>query len=151
MAGTVAAGPSGPYNASKHAQLALSRSLTVELGGRGIRVHTINPGFVHTPGFPNRDRFGRRLRPLVAEPDQVAEAIEKTATDLGAPGRDDQYGWGLVNAAAAVNYDPSTPVMNGKKSLLPVRPSSTATYVRLSFAPGASSETMLTPGKSPLA
>ena len=75
VAGTVAAGPSGPYNASKHAQLAFSRSLTVELGGRGIRVHTINPGFVHTPGFPNRDRFGRRLRPLVAEPDQVAEAV----------------------------------------------------------------------------
>jgi serine protease len=52
-------------------------------------------------------------------PDQVEEAIEKTATDLGPPGRDDQYGWGLVNAAAAVNYDPSAPVMNG--TLLDVR------------------------------
>jgi hypothetical protein len=45
-------------------------------------------------------------------PDQVEEAIERTATDLGPPGRDDQYGWGLVNAAAAVNYDPTAPVTN---------------------------------------
>jgi short-subunit dehydrogenase len=75
VAGTVAAGHSGPYSASKHAQLAFSRSLAVELADRGIRVHTVNPGFVHTPGFPNRDRFGRRLRSLVAEPDQVAKAV----------------------------------------------------------------------------
>jgi serine protease len=44
-------------------------------------------------------------------PDRVQEAIERTATDLGSPGRDDQYGFGLVNAAAAVNYDPSLPTM----------------------------------------
>jgi serine protease len=44
-------------------------------------------------------------------PDRVQEAIERTATDLGAPGRDDQFGFGLVNAAAAVNYDPALPTM----------------------------------------
>jgi short-subunit dehydrogenase len=75
VAGTVAAGHSGPYSASKHAQLAFSRSLAVELADRGIRVHTVNPGFVHTPGFPNQDRLGGRLRSLVAEPDQVAKAV----------------------------------------------------------------------------
>jgi short-subunit dehydrogenase len=75
VAGTVAAGQSGPYTASKHAQLAFSRSLAVELSDRGVRVHTVNPGFVDTPGFPNRNRFGARLAPLVAEPDTVAAAV----------------------------------------------------------------------------
>ena len=71
VAGTVAY---GPYSASKHAQLALSRSLTAELAPRGISVHTVNPGFVETPGFPNRERlrpFGR----LVIDPDTVAKRI----------------------------------------------------------------------------
>ena len=35
-------------------------------------------------------------------PDQVELAIEGSATDLGAPGRDDLYGWGLVDAARTV-------------------------------------------------
>jgi short-subunit dehydrogenase len=76
VAGTVAAGHSGPYSASKHAQLAFSRSVGVELAGTGITVHTITPGFVHTPGFPNRSRFRSRvLKRLVAEPDLVAERV----------------------------------------------------------------------------
>ena len=45
VAGTVAI---GPYSASKHAQLAFSRSVARELRPRGVHVHTINPGFVHT-------------------------------------------------------------------------------------------------------
>jgi NAD(P)-dependent dehydrogenase (short-subunit alcohol dehydrogenase family) len=61
VAGTVAVPASGPYSAAKHAQLAFSRALTVELAPRGISVHTINPGLVETPGFPQRrDRGGRR-------------------------------------------------------------------------------------------
>jgi hypothetical protein len=27
----------------------------------------------------------------------ILGALETTATDLGAPGRDDKFGWGLVN------------------------------------------------------
>lgn len=34
--------------------------------------------------------------------DQVAQIIAGTATDLGPAGRDDQFGWGLINAQAAV-------------------------------------------------
>jgi hypothetical protein len=45
-------------------------------------------------------------------PDKVTEAIEKTATDLGPPGRDDHYGYGLVNAAAAVNFGSLNVVMS---------------------------------------
>jgi uncharacterized protein len=76
VAGTVAFPPSGPYSASKHAQLAFSRSAAGELGARGIHVHTVNPGFVETEGFPQattlRPSF---LRRLVVEPDDVARHV----------------------------------------------------------------------------
>src|SRR5579884_3677775 len=65
VAGTVAI---GPYSASKHAQLAFSRSLTVELAPRGIHVLGVLPGFVETPGFPQRERFGYPLALLVVDP-----------------------------------------------------------------------------------
>ena len=54
VAGTVAFPPSGPYSASKHAQLAFSRATSASLRRRGISVHTVNPGFVETEGFPQR-------------------------------------------------------------------------------------------------
>jgi short-subunit dehydrogenase len=75
VAGTVAAGKGGPYTASKHAQLAFSRSIAAELRPRGVRVHTILPGFVETAGFPQRTRFDRRLGRLIAEPELVAERV----------------------------------------------------------------------------
>ena len=34
-------------------------------------------------------------------PGDVERHLERTARDLGAPGRDRYYGWGLVDAAAA--------------------------------------------------
>ena len=70
IAGEVAV---GPYSASKHAQLAFSRSLAVELAPRGIAVHTVKPGLVETPGFPQRERFGPHG--LVTEPSLVVERI----------------------------------------------------------------------------
>jgi NAD(P)-dependent dehydrogenase (short-subunit alcohol dehydrogenase family) len=72
VAGTVAI---GPYSASKHAQLAFSRSLARELAPRGISVHTVNPGFVETEGFPQRGRFGRLGSRLVIEPSVVVERL----------------------------------------------------------------------------
>lgn len=41
-----------------------------------------------------------------ANADVVEEALRLTAVDLGDPGRDDRFGWGLVNAAAAVTWNP---------------------------------------------
>ena len=37
-------------------------------------------------------------------PDEVRQALESTSKDLGASGRDDTYGHGLVNAFAALNW-----------------------------------------------
>ena len=75
VAGTVAAGTSGPYSASKHAQLAFSRAVAAELRPCGVRVHTVLPGFVETEGFPQRSVWPRWLHPLIAEPDDVAKAV----------------------------------------------------------------------------
>jgi len=76
VAGTVAWGPSGPYTAAKHAQLAFSRSITAELRPRGVRVHTVNPGFVETEGFPQRASLGNRLLVrTVIDPDDVAAHV----------------------------------------------------------------------------
>ena len=72
VAGTVAI---GPYSASKHAQLAFSRSLARELAPRGVSVHTVNPGFVETDGFPQRGRFGRLGSRLVIQPPLVVERL----------------------------------------------------------------------------
>jgi NAD(P)-dependent dehydrogenase (short-subunit alcohol dehydrogenase family) len=73
VAGEVA---DGPYSATKHAQLGLSRSLAVELAKRGISVLTVKPGFVETPGFPQRRvRFGPLLSRLVVDPPFVARRI----------------------------------------------------------------------------
>jgi uncharacterized protein len=76
VAGTVAFPPSGPYSASKHAQLAFSRSITAELRPRGIRVHTVNPGFVETEGFPQRALVRNPvLRHAVIGPEDVARHV----------------------------------------------------------------------------
>lgn len=76
VAGAVTFPPSGPYSATKHAQLAFSRAVAAELRGRRIRVHTILPGFVETEGFPQRTVLRSRLfRRLVVSPDVVVKAI----------------------------------------------------------------------------
>jgi NAD(P)-dependent dehydrogenase (short-subunit alcohol dehydrogenase family) len=86
VAGVVAL---GPYSASKHAQLAFSRSVARELAPRGISVHTVNPGFVETPGFPQRSRFGIAMRRVVVDPPLVArrivDAVERDRREIYVP------------------------------------------------------------------
>jgi NAD(P)-dependent dehydrogenase (short-subunit alcohol dehydrogenase family) len=86
VAGTFAV---GPYSASKHAQLGFSRSLAAELAPRGVHVHTVNPGFVETPGFPQRGRIPFPLDRLVVEPDFVArrllEAVDRNRREIFVP------------------------------------------------------------------
>jgi len=64
----------GPYSAAKHAQLAFSRTLAGELRRRGIRVHTVKPGFVETEGFP-QGGLPDPLRRLVVGPERVAAHV----------------------------------------------------------------------------
>ncbi|HKF14929.1 MAG TPA: SDR family NAD(P)-dependent oxidoreductase [Gaiellaceae bacterium] len=90
VAGTVAV-PPGPYAASKHALVAFSRALAATLPREGISVHTVNPGFVETPGFPQRGRLGNRLlERSVIEPEHVARrivrAVERNRPEIFVPG-----------------------------------------------------------------
>jgi len=83
VAGTVAFAPAGAYAASKHAQLAFSRSTAALLRPSGVQVHTVMPGFVETEGFPQRAKLrSPMLRRYVIEADDVAKAVVK-AVDKG--------------------------------------------------------------------
>jgi hypothetical protein len=74
VSGVVAGPPSGPYSASKHAQLAFSRTAAAELRHEGIRVHTVKPGFTETEGFPQKWLPGRVQR-VVIQPEDVARHV----------------------------------------------------------------------------
>jgi uncharacterized protein len=75
-AGTVSFAPAGPYSASKHAQLAFSRSTAALLKGSGVRVHTVIPGFVETEGFPQKAVLKSAiLRRFVIDAPKVARTI----------------------------------------------------------------------------
>jgi NAD(P)-dependent dehydrogenase (short-subunit alcohol dehydrogenase family) len=86
VAGTVAV---GPYSASKHAQLAFSRSVAVELRDRGVHVLAVLPGFVETPGFPQRGRLRFPLSALAVESPAVArrtlDAVERKRHEIYVP------------------------------------------------------------------
>ena len=85
IGGSIVFTPAAPYSASKHAQVAFSRSLRAALSGSGIEVHTILPGFVTTPGFPHPKLFATRLgRRFVVGPDDVARKV-LAVIDRGKP------------------------------------------------------------------
>jgi len=103
IGGSIVFTPAAPYSASKHAQVAFSRSLRAALHGTGIEVHTILPGFVTTPGFPHpklfSTRFGRRF---VVGPERVAaklvSAVEKGKAEIVIP----WFPYGLGPVAQAI-------------------------------------------------
>ena len=90
VAGTVSFAPAGPYAASKHAQLAFSRSLAGLLAPRGVQVHTVLPGFVETEGFPQRTVLSSAFfSRMVITPERVAariaDAVESGKRELFVP------------------------------------------------------------------
>jgi len=85
--------------------------------GDGILQNTFNPNTKNTGDFGYWFFQGTSMATphvsgvaalLIADgatgPDQVREALESTAEDKGELGRDGYYGWGLVDAYAALNY-----------------------------------------------
>ena len=90
IGGAIVFTPAAPYSASKHAQVAFSRSLRASLRGSGVEVHTILPGFVTTPGFPHPKLFATPLgRPFVVGPERVAakvlSAVERGKAEVVVP------------------------------------------------------------------
>jgi 3-oxoacyl-[acyl-carrier protein] reductase len=75
------------YCASKGALLAFSRALAAELGGRGIRVNTVVPGFIDTDMTakvpkPSRDQSLQRiLLKRLGKPAEVAAAVTFLASE----------------------------------------------------------------------
>ena len=88
VSGVVAGPPSGPYSASKHAQLAFSRTVAAELRSRGVRVHTVKPGFAETEGFPQK-WLPKPVQRIVIGPAEVADhivsSIEKNRGETTVP------------------------------------------------------------------
>lgn len=78
------------YSASKGAVIALTRSMAIDLGPRGIRVNCVNPGHISTPmGDSAAERLGltpegiRARYPLgrIGASDEVATAIAYLTSD----------------------------------------------------------------------
>ncbi len=83
VSGVVAGPPSGPYSASKHAQLAFSRTIAAELRGEGIRVHTVKPGFTETEGFPQSWLPGPARRVVIGPRDVAAHVLRSLEEGRG--------------------------------------------------------------------
>jgi len=79
IAGLVGLAGSGPYSASKHGVIGLTKAAAIEYAGAGIRVNAICPGYVVTPlTRETLERTGDRVRarlPInrLAEADEIAE------------------------------------------------------------------------------
>jgi uncharacterized protein len=80
VAGTLVLPPSGPYSASKHAQLAFSRAVAAQLRPRGVRVHSVLPGFSPTAGFPEPSVLPKALEWTIIQPDRIARTIVRSVT-----------------------------------------------------------------------
>jgi len=76
VAGKLGLGPAA-YVASKFGMVGLSEALGVAWRKRGITVTQLNPGFIHTEGFPQTWADGTPAARLVVGPDVVARAISR--------------------------------------------------------------------------
>ena len=65
IGGTIVFTPAAPYSASKHAQVAFSRSLRAALAAPGSRCTRSCPGSSTTPGFPHPTHLLDAARPSV--------------------------------------------------------------------------------------
>lgn len=82
VAGKLGLGPAA-YVASKFGMVGFSEALGLAWRGRGITVTQLNPGFVHTEGFPQSWADGTPAARLVVGPDVVARAVSRAAARRG--------------------------------------------------------------------
>ena len=85
VAGVLGAPMLGPYCASKHGVVGLTRTAAVEYGRQGVRVNALCPGYSPTPlvagmlraGDENLERHMTGRIPLkrMAQPEEVVDAI----------------------------------------------------------------------------
>jgi NAD(P)-dependent dehydrogenase (short-subunit alcohol dehydrogenase family) len=76
VAGKLGLGPAA-YVASKFGMVGLSEALGAAWRERGITVTQLNPGFVHTEGFPQTWADGTPAARLIVGPDVVAAAVTR--------------------------------------------------------------------------
>jgi short-subunit dehydrogenase len=75
MSGRIPIPSSSPYTASKFGMVGFTESFWAEMHDKGVQVMVVNPGFVHTEGFPMDHLLGKWfLRWMVMKPEAVAEA-----------------------------------------------------------------------------
>jgi NAD(P)-dependent dehydrogenase (short-subunit alcohol dehydrogenase family) len=84
IAGLVGIGDRSAYNASKHGLIGLTRTLSAEWGGRGVRCNAVCPGWVKTEmdvadqaggGYNDADIEGVNPMGRFASPEDIAQAI----------------------------------------------------------------------------
>lgn len=81
LAGRFATPGAAVYGATKHAVIAFSEALHYEVERHGVRVTAVNPAFVATEGFPQKD-----LDPhLVLSMDRVTATVVRAIRDEIAP------------------------------------------------------------------
>jgi short-subunit dehydrogenase len=117
-AGRVARAGTGAYSASKSALIGWTDALHLEERPNGVHVGLVNPGFVATEGFPQRELVEKRAtRWMVSTPEKVAEAI----MDAGPGGKAERYvprPYGLAAAARVVVPRLVRRVLGGKNTSL---------------------------------
>ncbi len=96
---------------------------TMDLVAPGVDIYSTYPGGRYAPAYGTSLAAAHvsgvaallASLPQFDTPSRVRDALFSTALDLGDPGRDSNYGFGLVQAFGAVDYDPagSTPTPTG--------------------------------------
>ena len=76
VAGKLGIGPAG-YAASKFGLVGFSEAMALAWRSRGVTVCQLNPGFIHTEGFPKDRMRSSPMARLVREPEDVARAVHQ--------------------------------------------------------------------------
>ena len=92
---------------------------TIDLVAPGVNVYSTYPDGSYAPFYGSSSSAAHvsgvaallASLPQFDTPAQIRDALFSTALDLGDLGRDPNYGFGLVQAHNALNYDPDAPIL----------------------------------------